>query len=232
MVAISKYPRTYWAAKEDKPREKLAKTGPWSLTDVELLAILLGTGTATEHVMEVAQKMLDAAANDISRLAGMPIPELMAIHGIGHARAVRIKAVLEFARRAQVANLRRDVKILTSQDAFNILVSNLGDIPHEEFWIVFLNRRSKLIDKSRVSQGGLASTVADPRIIYAQALNAKASSIIVAHNHPSGNLNPSQADIDITKKISEAGKLLDIQLVDHLIISGNNYCSFADSGLL
>lgn len=219
-------------AKEDRPREKLTDYGAASLTDVELLTIMLGTGTASDHVSAIAQKMVDKAESDLGRLAGLPIRELMGMDGVGHAKAVLLKAAIEFARRAQFATVPRNFKITASQQAFHVFVPNLGDLPHEEFWIALLNRHSKIIGKKRISQGGINSTVVDPRLIFSSALEVKASSIIVAHNHPSGNLTPSQADIELTKKLVGAGKLLDIQLVDHLIISGNNYCSFADSGLL
>ncbi|MEI9921256.1 MAG: DNA repair protein RadC [Bacteroidota bacterium] len=232
MVAITQNPKWRWVAMEDRPREKLTKNGPVSLTNVELLAVLLGTGTSSDHVMDIAESILSAVDNDIGRLVAMSIEDLKSMHGIGHARAVRFKAVMEFARRAQLEKAKRDLKIVTSKDAFRALAPDLGDLPHEEFWMLLLNQRSKVIDKMVVSRGGIASTIVDPRIVYSKAIELKASSLIVAHNHPSGNLNPSQADIDLTKKLVAVGKIADIQLVDHLIISGNNYCSFADSGLM
>jgi DNA repair protein RadC len=219
-------------AKEERPREKLEDTGPASLTNVELLAVLLGTGTSTEHVLDVAKKMLDTVENSVARLVALSIKDLMNMHGIGHAKAVKIKAVMELARRTHFEDIPKNFKVGTSQDAFRVLAPNLGGLSHEEFWMLALNRRSKFIGKKKVSQGGLTSTVADPRIIFKWAFDMEATSIIVAHNHPSGSLNPSQADIDLTKKLAGGAKILDIQLVDHLIISGNNYCSFADSGLL
>lgn len=217
---------------EDRPREKLANSGPSSLSDLELLAILLGTGTATDHVLDVAQKVLNATENNIARLAGFPVEDLTKIPGIGHVKAVRIKAVAELARRFRFDSIQRAIKIITSQDAFNVLAGNLGDLPHEEFWALFLNGGSTLISKKMISRGGLTSTVADPRKILKLAITEQATTFIVAHNHPSGGLNPSQSDIELTKKLVGGAKLLDLQLVDHLIISGNNYCSFADSGLL
>jgi DNA repair protein RadC len=220
-----------WAM-EDRPREKLARTGPSSLTNAELIAVLLGTGTTSDHVLEVAQRMLGAAENSLGRLAGLPIEDLVSLHGIGQAKALRFKAAIEIARRIPFETVPKDSKIENSQDAFRMLAANLGDLAHEEFWLILLNRRSKVLSKVRISQGGLTSTVVDPRVVFSEALKVKASSIIVAHNHPSGSLNPSQADVDLTRKLVDAGKLLDIQLIDHLIISGNNYCSFADSGLL
>lgn len=218
---------------EDRPREKLENSGPSSLSDLELLAILLGTGTATDHVLDVAQRILNATENDIRRLAGFSIEDLMNIPGIGHVKAVRIKAAAELARRFRFDNNPKDsIKIVTSQDAFKVLAGDLGDLPHEEFWTLLLNRGSTLIGKKMISRGGLTSTTADPRKIFKLVIKEQATSFIVAHNHPSGSLNPSQSDIELTEKLSSGAKLLDLQLVDHLIISGNNYCSFADSGLL
>ena len=162
----------------------------------------------------------------------MPISDLTNIHGIGKAKAVYFKAAIEFARRTNFEEVPKDFKVITSQDAYRVLGPHLGDLNHEEFWLLLLNRRAKVIRKLMVSQGGMTSTVADPRIIFRHALYYEASSIIVAHNHPSGSLSPSAADLDLTKKLALAGKFLEIQLVDHLIISGNKYCSFADSGLL
>lgn len=217
---------------EERPREKLGSTGAGSLTNVELIAVLLGSGTANEHVLDVAKKMLLATENSLGRLFALPLEDLVQMHGVGRAKATRLKAAVELARRIPLETVPKDFKVETSRDAFMVLAPNLGDLPHEEFWILLLNRRSKVTLKTKISQGGLTSTIADPRIIFKLALKEQASSIIVAHNHPSGSLNPSQSDIDLTRKLSDAGKLLDIQLVDHLIISGNNYCSFADSGLL
>lgn len=222
-----------WALKDERPREKLERKGELVLTDVELVAILLGTGSKTAHVLELAEKVLNAAGNSLNRLSRMSVSELTNLHGVGFAKAIRIKAGIEIARRIQFEPIPKDFRIKTSGDAFRVLGPNLGGYLHrEEFWMVSLNRRSKIIEKMMVSQGGLSSTIADPRVIFSRALAQKASSIIVAHNHPSGSLEPSQADIDLTKKLKGAGELLDIQLIDHLIISENNYYSFADSGLL
>lgn len=217
---------------EERPREKLGSTGAGSLTNVELIAVLLGSGTANDHVLDVAKKMLQATENSIGRLFALPLEDLVEMPGVGRAKAMRLKAAVEIARRIPLETVPKDFKIETSRDAFMVLAPNLGDLPHEEFWILLLNRRSKVILKTKISQGGLTSTVADPRIIFKLALKEQASAIIVAHNHPSGSINPSEADAGLTRKLADAGKLLDIQLVDHLIISGNNYCSFADSGLL
>lgn len=223
--------KTEWAV-EDRPREKFTKKGASSLTDVELVAGVLGTGTASEHVIDVAKNMLDEVENDLGRLMALTVNDLKRIRGVGYVKALRFKMAAELVRRTQIQPVPKDFKVVTSHDAFRVFAPYLGDLPHEEFWICLLNRRAKIIDKAQVSRGGLSSTIADPRVIFRIALDMNASSVIVAHNHPSGSLNPSQADIDLTKKLAGGAKLLDLQLVDHLIISGNNYCSFADSGLL
>ena len=223
--------RTF-CAMEDRPREKLMGGAASNLSDVEVIAVILGTGCASEHVLRTAQNLLDAAENDLSRLAGLSLKDLLSIRGVGNAKALRLKAAIEYARRTQFLRVPEDFNVTTSHHAFRVFASNLGDLPHEEFWVAFLNRRSKVLRKTRISQGGISSTAVDPRIIFGEAMVRKASSIIVAHNHPSGNLTPSQADINLTRKLVEVGKVVDIQLVDHLIISGNKYCSFADSGLL
>ncbi|HMJ71037.1 MAG TPA: DNA repair protein RadC [Cyclobacteriaceae bacterium] len=216
----------------DRPREKLEQKGAETLTNEELIAVILGTGTPSQSVFEIARKVLAEGQNTVGGVAELPIKKLKRIHGIGPYRAISLKAALEIARRAKYESVPRNFKVITSRDAYKVLAPEIADLPHEEFWVLLLDRRSKVMIKRRVGQGGLTSTVADPRIIFKLALNEEASSIIVAHNHPSGETYPSQADIDLTKKIAGGAKLLDIQLVDHLIISGNNYCSFADSGLL
>jgi len=215
------------------PREKLLGKGPGSLSNLELIALLLSTGTANNSILDIARKILDLTGNQLGEIARLPISTLTSVHGIGKAKAVFFKAAIEFARRTQFEAVPEDFKVITSKDAFRVLGPHLGgDLNHEEFWIILLNRRAKVIRKNMISQGGMTSTVADPRVIFRQALYYEASSMIVAHNHPSGGLSPSAADIDLTKKLAMAGKFLEIQLVDHLIISGDNYCSFADSGLL
>lgn len=220
-----------WALAE-RPREKFMDKGPESLTDAELVAIMIGTGTSAGSVLDIARKILEAADNNMSRLATIPIKALINIKGVGLANAVKIKALMEAIRRGRYESAPENLKIGSSHDAFRVVRIDLAHLHHEEFWVVLLNRASRVITRKRISQGGLTSTIADPRIIFKLAMSEDAPSIIVAHNHPSGNLTPSQADIDLTRKLVAAGKLLDIQVVDHLIISGNNYCSFADSGLM
>jgi DNA repair protein RadC len=168
----------------------------------------------------------------LNELAKLSIKELMKIKGIGEAKAITIVAALELGRRRKETDSEGKPKISSSKDAFELLRGDLMDLPHEEFWVLLLNRAHRVIKKKRVSEGGVSGTVADPKIIYKMALEELASGVIVAHNHPSGNLTASQSDIDLTKKLKEAGKFLEVQLLDHLIIAGSKYYSFADEGII
>jgi DNA repair protein RadC len=217
---------------DDRPREKLLLKGTSALSDAELIAILIGSGTTTLSAVELSKLLLQTASNNLNELARLSAKDLMKIKGIGEARALTIIAALELGRRRKDVAEDEKPKIITSKDAFDILKTELIDIPHEEFWILILNRANKVIRKHQVSQGGVAGTIADPKIIFKLALDALGSSIILAHNHPSGNLTASQADIDLTKKLKEAGKLLEIQVLDHLIVAGQKYFSFADEGMI
>ena len=220
-----------WAA-EDRPREKLLLKGTSALSDAELIAILLGTGTASMSAVDVAKSMLQQAGNNLDDLARFTVKDLMKIKGIGEAKAIAIVSALELGRRRKDSGTSDRPKIAVSKDAYDLLRGDLMDIPHEEFWVLLLNRANRLIKKQKISLGGVHGTVADPKIIFKTALEELASGIIVAHNHPSGNLAPSQQDIDLTRKLKEAGKLLEIQLLDHLIVAEKQYYSFADEGLL
>ncbi|WKZ60299.1 MAG: DNA repair protein RadC [Cyclobacteriaceae bacterium] len=220
-----------WAA-EDRPREKLLLKGTAALSDAELIAILLGTGTASMSAVDVAKSMLQQAGNNLDDLARFTVKDLMKIKGIGEAKAIAIVSALELGRRRKDSGVTDRPKIAVSKDAYDLLRGDLMDIPHEEFWVLLLNRANRVIKKHKISLGGVHGTVADPKIIFKTSLEELASGIIVAHNHPSGNLTPSQQDIDLTRKLKEAGKLLEIQLLDHLIVAGKQYYSFADEGLL
>lgn len=220
-----------WAP-EDRPREKLQLKGKSSLTDAELIAILLGSGTTTLSAVDLAKKILQSSGNNLHDLARSSVKELTKIKGIGEAKAITIVAALELGRRRKEHDVDEKPKITNSRDAFEILKPDLLDIQHEEFWVLLLNRANRVIRKHQISQGGVSGTVADPKIIFKSALNDLASGIILAHNHPSGNLTASQADIDLTKKLKDAGKLLDIQVLDHVIVAGQKYYSFADEGML
>ncbi|MEZ4950582.1 MAG: DNA repair protein RadC [Saprospiraceae bacterium] len=217
-------------AEEDRPREKLLLKGKSHLTDAELMAIILGTGTKVESAVGLSKRVLSHVHNDLNELGKMTPSELMNIKGIGQAKAVSIIAALELGRRRQMADIREKPKITGSLDAYKIIAPLLLDLPHEEFWILLLNRANRVLGKEMISRGGVTGTVADAKIIFRKALEGKATSIILFHNHPSGNLRPSQADIDLTKKLKEAGNNLEISVLDHLIIAERGYYSFADEG--
>lgn len=217
---------------EDRPREKLVLKGKSALSDAELLAILLGSGSKNQSAVDLGKKILSYVNNDLHQLARLTIKDLVKIKGIGEAKAIAIVAAMELGRRRKGSEETEKPKIGGSIDAYEYIKSHLLDIPHEEFWILLLNRANRIIKKYQISQGGVAGTVADPKIIFKVALEELASGIILAHNHPSGNLTASQADLDLTKKLAAGGRLLEIQVLDHLIIAGQKYFSFADEGLI
>ncbi len=220
-------------AEDDRPREKLMLKGKTNLSDAELIAILLGSGSREETAVGLAQRLLKEVDNNLHELGRKSISDLKKFKGIGEAKAISIIAALEIGRRRQITSPIERPQIQSSSDAWNIIAPMIMDLNHEEFWILLLNRANRVISKERISSGGVAGTVVDAKIIFRRALEGgPASSIILAHNHPSGNLKPSQADIDITKKLRKAGESLDISVLDHLIISGNAYYSFADDGAL
>jgi DNA repair protein RadC len=220
-----------WAV-EDRPREKMMKNGISSLSNAELMAILIGSGNIEESAVELSRRILTSYHNQLDQLGKTSVEKLMEFKGIGEAKAINILAALELGKRMQLSERGVVKKITTSDDAFLLLQKELSDLSHEEFWVIYLDRSNKVIDKSRISQGGITGTVIDIRIILRYALEKKATSLILAHNHPSGNLSPSQNDLDITKKATEASKLLDLSVLDHIIIAGKNYLSMADDGLL
>jgi DNA repair protein RadC len=222
---------TDWAV-EDRPREKLIQKGTSSLSDAELLAILISSGTKDKSAVDLGRELLSLANNNLNSLGKLSIADLKKLHGIGTARAVTIAAALELGRRRKLAESPDVAQIKCSKDVADIFQPVLADLTHEEFWILFLNRSNRVIDKMKLSQGGVSGTVTDVRLVMKKAIEYLASGIIVCHNHPSGNLNPSESDSKITQKIKEAGNLMDIQLLDHLIISDKDYYSFADNGLL
>jgi DNA repair protein RadC len=218
-------------AEEDRPREKLLEKGKGALSNAELIAILIGSGHLEESAVDVGKQILHLAENDLNKLATLTVDELTRVKGVGQAKAIAIVSALELGRRRK-HNSSGTPKISSSSDAYNYLAKDLLDLKHEEFWVIFLKRDNRVISKKAISSGGIAGTVADPKIIYKLALDKLASSIIVAHNHPSGNLKPSEADLNLTKKLKDAGKLLEISLLDHLIFGQQEYVSFADEGIL
>ena len=222
---------TDWAV-EDRPREKMLRNGISSLSDAELLAILISSGTKDKSAVDLGRELLSLVNNNLNTLGKLTIADFKKLHGIGTARAVTIAAALELGRRRKISEVPDIIQIKCSKDVAEIFQPLLSDLVHEEFWILFLNRSNKVIDRMKLSQGGVSGTVTDVRIVMKKAIEYLASGIIVCHNHPSGNLNPSESDSKITQKIKEAGNLMDIQLLDHLIISDKEYYSFADNGLL
>lgn len=219
-------------AKADRPREKLLEKGKQALSDAELIAILLGSGTKELTAVELAQKILHHTGNDLNKLGKLSIKELMQHKGIGEAKAISIAAALELGRRRKETESQQKVIIKTSNDAYEYIAPFLSDLPHEEFWVIYLSRNNSVIYHSKIGQGGVSATIADIRIILKIAIEHLASGIIICHNHPSGNNNPSETDILLTQKIKDAAKLMDINLLDHIILTDNSYYSFADKSKL
>lgn len=219
-------------AEEDRPREKLSLQGRRSLSDAELIAILIGSGSRNESAVELSKRILHTCENDLNFLGKLSIQDLSKFKGIGEAKAVSIIAALELGRRRKETSQQQQVLVQSSKDVYEAIRSQFTDLNHEEFWILLLNRANKITSKHLISKGGQAGTVADPKIIFNTALQNHAASVILAHNHPSGNLKPSQADIDLTRKLKSAGAFLDIPVLDHLIVTDAGFFSFTDEGML
>jgi DNA repair protein RadC len=217
---------------QDLPREKLLHKGTSALSDAELVSLLLGSGTRSTSSVELGRRVLHYANNNLHDLARMTVKDLIKISGIGRIKAMAVVAALELGRRRRELSPETRPRLSKSADAFDLLKPYLQDIPHEEFWIVLVNRANRLIKIGQISQGGVAGTVADPKIIFKMAIEELASGIILAHNHPSGNTAASQADIELTRKLSAGARLLELQVLDHIILAGQNYFSFADEGLI
>lgn len=220
-----------WAI-DDRPREKLLHKGSVALSDAELIAILIGSGNNKQSAVELSREILSLYNNNLNNLGKQSPDELMKFKGIGEAKAISIVAALELGRRRKISEALSRPKISCSKDAFELFQSIIADLPHEEFWVLLLNRANNVIDYFKLSQGGTAGTVMDVKIIMKKALEKLAHGIIIAHNHPSGNNNPSESDKNITQKLSKAAKFFDIQLLDHIIVADKQYFSFADEGLL
>ncbi|MGQ1889298.1 RadC family protein [Thermophagus sp. OGC60D27] len=232
MEGYQKVSIRHWA-EEDRPREKMLKKGLSSLSDAELLAILIGSGSQKESAVDLARKILNDAHNNLNELGKVTVEALCKkYHGIGKAKAITIVAALELGRRRQLTVPLQRYQIKESKDVFALMHPLLSDLHYEEFWVLLLNQANKVVQQFNLSKGGISGTVIDVRLIMEKALYQHASSIILCHNHPSGNKNPSKADIVITKKLNEAGKILDITILDHVIIAENHYFSFADEGIL
>jgi len=219
-------------AEDDRPREKFLLKGKNSLSDAELLAIIMGSGNRQESAVELGRKILDSVGNNWHQLSLLSVKDLMKFKGIGEAKAIGISAALEIGRRKSRQELPERPKISSSKDVFLLLHPYLGDLRKEEFWCIYLNQSNRVIHKERLTQGGINQSVVDVRVLFSVALSHLATAVVVAHNHPSGNLKPSSQDLQITKTIRSAGEILQIQLLDHLIITQKSYLSFSDEGLL
>jgi len=217
---------------DDKPREKLVQKGRAALSNAELIAILIGSGTKNETAVALSKRILSSANNNLNELGRVSIKKLMKFKGIGEAKAVSIAAAMEIGRRRQNEKAVSKAQISGSKAVFNLLQPLIADLPHEEFWIVYLNNSNKVIHKAQLSKGGITGTLVDIRLVMKQALEFGAVSLVLAHNHPSGTLKPSEADKKITKKLQKASEALDIRVLDHVIITQNNYYSFADNNLI
>lgn len=226
-----KYSIKEWA-KDDQPREKLLRFGPEKLSNAELLSILLQSGTRNRSAVELARQVMQAGQNHLDVVGKLSLKELMNIDGIGQARAMSIIAALELGKRRHASKFLEKMSIQSSANIEAYLHTLLKDYRHEVFAIMFLNQANKMVHFEIISEGGLTATVADPRIILKKALEHEAVGIILCHNHPSGNLRPSRADMDLTRKIKEASALFDIRLIDHVIVSDEGHFSFANEGLV
>jgi DNA repair protein RadC len=220
-----------WAL-EDRPREKLLSKGLQSLSDAELIAILVGSGSKNETAVELCKRILASVSNNLNTLGKMSIQDLMKFKGIGEAKAISIISAMELGRRRKISEIMEKKQINSSSEAYELFVSLLGDLQHEEFWVLYLNRSNRIIHQLKLSQGGIAGTVIDVRIALKHALEKLATGIILCHNHPSGNIQPSKSDINLTKTFRDAAKIMDIALHDHLIVSDGNYFSFADENMI
>ncbi len=219
-------------AEDDRPREKFLLKGKTSLSDSELLAIILGSGNNEDSAVELARKILASVGNNWQNLSKLSIKDLMKFKGIGEAKAISVAATLEIGRRKASQETPEKTSISSAKDSYNVFSQHLSDLRTEEFWAIFLNQKNQIVYKTQISKGGISGTLVDVRVLFRIALEHFATSIIVAHNHPSGSLKPSLEDIQITKSIKNAGEILNVTLLDHLIIGDNSFFSFAEEGLL
>jgi len=227
----NRIPMQFWA-EDDIPSEKLLLKGTASLSDAELLSILIGSGTLGENSLDIAQNILASCQNNLCEFWKLGVSDLQKFKGIGKQRALQIISMFSLSRRRNASEVIVRDKIKTSTDAYVILHSLIGELPYEEFWMLLLNRANKIIKKVKVSEGGISGTVVDPKKIFLIALENHACSIILGHNHPSGQCTPSEADIKITKKLKDSGTLLEISVLDHIIVALDTFYSFADDGTL
>jgi len=217
-------------AEEDRPREKLLMKGISVLSDAELIAILLGSGTTNLSAVDLAKQIMADNNQNLHTLARQSVKDLQKFKGIGEAKAITLVSALELGRRRKLSDIDIKPQVKSSGDIFNYMQGEIADLPYEEFWILLLSRSNRIEKKIRISTGGVSGTIADPKLIYKYALENLASSIILVHNHPSGNNKPSEADCSLTKKLCEAGKFLETPVLDHVIICNHTWYSFADEG--
>jgi len=225
------FPIKDWS-EDDRPREKLLQKGKEALSDAELVAILIGSGSRNESAVDLCKRILASTGNNLNALGKMSVKQLTAFKGIGEAKAISIVAALELGRRRRQENALERKKIASSKSVFELMQPIIGELSHEEFWVLFLNNGNQVIAKNQMSKGGMTDTLVDVRLVMKMALEVGAIALILAHNHPSGALKPSDADILLTKKLKIAANSMDIRLLDHLIVTENAYFSFADEGMI
>ena len=219
-------------SQDDQPREKLRDKGKAVLSDAELVAIIIVSGNTEESAVDLSKRILASVENNLNALGKLSLKQLMEFKGIGEAKAITITAALELGRRRKLEDTKQLTKITSSRDVFELMHPYLGELPHEEFWILYLNNSNKVLQKIQLSKGGITGTLVDVRLVLKTALEVGAVSLILVHNHPSGTLKPSQSDKDLTLKLKRASEHLDIRVLDHLIITETNYFSFADDNML
>lgn len=217
---------------DDRPREKLLNKGPSSLSNAELIAILIGSGNQKESAVELSKRILNDVGDNLAELARLTIGDLQKYKGIGEAKAITIIAALEFGRRRSTSVLNEKPQVKDSKTAYILFQKELDDLNYENFCVLLLNRANKVLKVIKISDGGITGTVVDPRKVFKVALDNNATSIILGHNHPSGYLKPSDSDIQLTKKLKQAGEMLDLHVLDHIIVGDGNYYSFADEGIM
>ena len=219
-------------SQDDQPREKLQYKGREVLSDAELVAILIGSGNKDESAVALCKRILASVDNNLSKLGRLSIKQLMEFKGIGEAKSITIAAALELGRRRRGEEALEKNKITSSRSVFEFMQPIIGELQHEEFWIIYLNNSNKVIQKNQLSKGGITGTLVDVRLVLKNALEVGATGLILVHNHPSGTLKPSEADKQITNKLKRAAQSLDIRVLDHLIITEKAHFSFADETIL
>lgn len=225
------FPIRHWSD-DDRPREKLLLKGKAALSDAELIAILIGSGSRNESAVDLSKRILKSFDNNLNALGKSSITDLLTFKGIGEAKAITIQAAMELGRRRRTEDAVERQKITSSQTVFELMQPILGELPHEEFWIIYLNNANKIISKFQLSKGGITGTLVDVRLVFKTALTQGAVGAILVHNHPSGTLKPSESDKQITQKLKVAGEQLDIKILDHVIVTETNFFSFSDEGIL